>query len=849
MKNACSSFCLLTTDFLRRVTCGLALGFTVLAACALPAWARESERPAEPHVRLAQVESPVEEGVPAPDEPAIVQGMELGESGLPVEDVLPQQPAEMTPAPPPPTRPVPLRPSTRPRPSTPRSLPSSTSGTPSPPGGLPITTPGDGEGTPATVTFNYRDADLLQVIEAVGEYTGTNFDVDPGVQGQKVTIIMNKPIPPELAYEVLESILASRNFDMAPSVDGQLVKILPKGQGTEKRPLVIGKSSEPEGFDRQATHVVAVEYAPVAELQQILQELGSQTATVSAYAPTNTLILTDTAEGIRRMLDFLKQVDIPGYETKQEIFLLQFSSADVIAQQIQEVLLGGQQGQVGVPQPGQAAPRPTTPARQIRPTVPGAQRQGQVVGAREDVLRIVPDERLNALIVVASSGLMEQVRDLINKLDTPTPTEFGNMRVYQLQNAKAEDMVTMLNSLVGAAPPASSGGGGGGGAGGPGGGAPSGGGRVPAATVQAFEKEVSVTQYEQTNSLLIVASPQDYKRLAEIIAQLDIPQRQVHVQATIMSVQINNNLSLAVETAGLTANDAFALNNVVSLANLLAEGPLAVAGEGTAIGVLDGTTQVTLTPGSPPVEIPNVPLLLTALENVTNLDVLSQPSLTTVDNQEARFVDGLNLPFITGSSRSLDQSTVNASVFQRVERQDVGVKLSVTPQISEGDNVFLELTIEVSQPVQSSVGQNADTVGPTIQKSEVENKVVVKDGGVGVIGGLISESMDRAVRQPPVLGDIPILGFLFRRSDHQRAKRNLVVLVTPNVVKKLTDLDRVTDFKLAEYTRSNADVVFERGFIKKIEKKQDIRRNKQPSAERTRDIQQGYGFKRGEITR
>jgi general secretion pathway protein D len=370
--------------------------------------------------------------------------------------------------------------------------------------------------------------------------------------------------------------------------------------------------------------------------------------------------------------------------------------------------------------------------------------------------------------------------------------------------------------------------------------------------VSAFESEVSITSYEQTNSLIIIASPQDYKRLTEIIMRLDVPKRQVQVDAIIMEVGINDNFSLAVESTALTANDYFALNNVVQLSNLLTQGPLAGAGPGTTLGILDGTTTVTIGDAEGNVqvtEIPNVPLLLTALESITDLNVLSRPSLTTVDNTEAAIVDGLNVPFVRGSSSSLDQSAVGRSIFNTVDREDVGMKLTMLPQISEGDYVNLQLEVELSQPVQSSVGADPNIVGPTIQKTNVTNEVVVKDGSIGVIGGFLRESTDRSMRQTPILGDVPMLGWLFRRKDNQRAKRNLVMLVTPQIIKERKDLDRISQYKLDQFDAANTDVIFEKGFIRKIERKQYIRNKHHPSIEQARELEKDVSFGRGQIKR
>ncbi|MBI4559403.1 MAG: hypothetical protein HY706_17590, partial [Candidatus Hydrogenedentes bacterium] len=342
--------------------------------------------------------------------------------------------------------------------------------------------------------------------------------------------------------------------------------------------------------------------------------------------------------------------------------------------------------------------------------------------------------------------------------------------------------------------------------------------------------------------------------LKELIAQLDVPLRQVHVEAIIMQVVLNDAFSLGVETTGLTANDAFALNNVVGLANILASGPLAAAGNGITAGILDGTTQITLpgAAGGAPVvqEIPNVPLLIQALESMTDLEVLSQPSLTTVDNTEANFVEGSNVPFPVGQSRSIDQSTVIGGIFNnRIDREDVGIKMDVKPQITEGDYVNMELKVNVSQVAQSPAGIDPNVLGPTFAKSEINNNMVIKDGGLGVMGGLMSETTDRSIHQPPIFGDIPMLGWLFRRKSDTRNKRNLVVLISPHVVKESGDMDRMTQFRVDEFVQANLDVLFEKGFIRKIKRRHERRDDFHPTAAKAQQVLEGQGYGRGDLKR
>jgi general secretion pathway protein D len=484
---------------------------------------------------------------------------------------------------------------------------------------------------------------------------------------------------------------------------------------------------------------------------------------------------------------------------------------------------------------------------------------------------MVPDERLNALIVVATTGMMERVRDLIIKLDTPTPYEANNLHIYELLNADAEQVETALQGIVGTAPRAQSGGGAGGAAAAAGGG----GGGGATAEVTPFERKIQITRYDQTNSLLIVASPQDYKHLESFIARLDVPQRQVHVDAMIMRVRTTNDFLLDVDAAGITGNDGFGITNsnniaglaaglapVTDTANALAGNPqVALASGLLSLGASNTFTaglfdEITIEVDGVDVDVPFVPLLMTALETLTDVEVLSQPSLVTVDNEEASIVIGQEIPFVTGtgSPQTSNEGSLISTGFTRVEREEVGVKLKVTPQISEGDYVALQLEVEKSNVASNPVG-DVNILGPTTDKSIVMNKVVVKDGATAVIGGLTEDTVDRSRSYTPVLGELPVVGWLFGRRSNNQSRSNIVVLVTPHIIKEGVDYERVTEYKVNEYHDAQLDLLFDKGFFEGFKRKRDKRKNYRPTLNKVEAISgrptvaEGEQFRRGDIKR
>lgn len=824
----------------------------------------------------AQDEPVVEEG--AVEEALPADEQEQAPEELP-EEVPAEAPAAARPARTP-TRPgsaaTPARPIIRPQPVTP---PTARPPQRPAPGGAKLSTnpstlaipPG---GTPdEEVTFNYNDRPLIDVIQQIATLTGRNFDVDPNIGATTVTIITHDKIPPGMAFEVLESVLNSRGYSVVPNLDGLLYQIIPTPDVTTsaRPPLLEGINSAniPDGYDTFSTHIVPIKYADPSEIATALKQLGTKAAQIDTYLPTGTLIITDTASGLRRMLKFIELADIPGNNTAMEIFTLEYTRAEVIATQLEQVLLDGDTGGGTPGRTTTTVSRPTT--RPIRPTtrtVPGAE-TSEIIGSNEEVLRMVPDERLNALIVVATSTMMEQVRDLVIRLDSPTPYEQNNLHIYELLNADAELMEQALQPLIGTAPRRQDAGGGAAAAGG-------GGGAVGSPEVQPFEQKVQITRYDQTNSLLIVASPQDYKLLEAYIARLDVPQRQVYVNASVMDVALNDSFNIQVNAASIGGNDGFGLTDtsllpVTDLASALTnptgagvgllDSVLGLGGAGGfSAGIFD---DVSVDVGGRSYDLPFVPLLFQALETLSDLEVLSQPSLTTIDNEESQITVGKEVPFITGSSRPQTTTGGGGNDFNqgfgstRIQRQDVGVKLKVTPQISEGDNVLLEVEIEVSDIADTDprVG-TPDIVGPTTNKSLFNNKVLVKDGSTAVLAGLIRDSTNRTRNQTPILGDAPLIGWLFRSKKDARQKSNLVVLVTPHIVKESIDMERLTLHKLNEYHDSNLDELFEQGFFKRVKKKQERRKSHRPTFEESaaitgRDTGTGEssGFRRGDMKR
>jgi len=661
--------------------------------------------------------------------------------------------------------------------------------------------------------FNFKDVPLYDVIEAVSALTGQNFQIDSTVKGN-ITLITNTPIDPALAYPILESILQAQGFALVPSVDGNIIRVvqmrkaitsdIPIGTGPDRKTI--------DGYERFQTQLVQIMYGDAGEISQVVNSLIAQDAgNVNVYAPTNTIIITTTVSNLRRVLEIIRQIDVPGFEQKIEIYTLEYARAGEIASEIDQVF--GGQG------PGQSAARPAR-VRQVRSTAgarPQARTSSTIIGA-EPTMRIVPDERTNSLIIVATQTMIDEVVSLIKRLDTTTAFEEENLHLYKLLNADAKEVATILGELTSGVQPRR--------------GAQAGGAQQQA-QIQPFEREVNIVAYEVTNVLLIMASPEDYAVLEDIIKNVDVLGNQVWIEAVILEVTVNDGYEVGVDVSALFEEDVVAgsaFGTYASLANALVGGPAALP-SGGVVGILDHDhsvgTLVNPETGET-IEIPYIPAVITAMQTVTDVDVLSAPQLLAADNVESSIVVGQEVPFITGTSRQLGQPSgagIYPSVFSRIQRQDVGITLKVTPQISEGEYVKLELQVTNSSVAEPPPGvTDVNIAGPTLSKSEITNQIVIQNGHTAVLGGLISQSDSTGRSKVPLLGDIPLLGFLFRRTSTTGLKRNLVIFITPTIVKTGEQMAQVSEQQRTAYDGARADSLSAHNYLRRIFKKVKIKR-------------------------
>jgi general secretion pathway protein D len=622
---------------------------------------------------------------------------------------------------------------------------------------------------PVYLSMDFTDVDLPVLIKFISEQTKKNFIFDERVQG-KITIISPRRISLDEAYNVFLSVLHVKGF--ATVEQENTIKIVPLRE-IKQEDLPTGAAGEPGS--RIITRLIPLQYIDTADVVTLLTPLVSKDGLLTAFAPSNTLILIDSRSNIDKILRILGEIDTEGTGNVMQVFQLKNASVAEIAKTLDLLYKES------------ATPQVSRRGRAVRPAA--------TKGAGP---KFIPDARTNILIVLAGQELMEDIGDLIEKLDIPTPTGTGRINVYYLENADAEEVSKVLASLTEKRP-----------------GAPQAAGQAPTIKgVIAAELEggVKVTADKATNSLIIIASLNDYQTLVDVIKKLDIRRRQVYVEALVMEINLDNARDLGIEFRAAAeigkdgaivsgTNYGFQGNLNELLLGLAAGNPLLFSGTGLLAAGIGGS--VTLPDGT---EIPAIAAVLRAAQTSDNINVLSTPHLLTLDNKEAEIIVAENIPFITSQSRD---TTNLANVINTVERQDVGIILRFTPRINESDFVSLDIYQE-SSAVQATSLLTISEVGPITNKRSAKTSVLVKSGDTVVLGGMMQDTVTNNESKVPILGDIPLLGYLFRFSSVKHEKTNLLIFMTPHIIKtpeEMLDVTTENQQKMDRFIEQNKDAV------------------------------------------
>jgi len=588
-----------------------------------------------------------------------------------------------------------------------------------------VLTLGSGAALAQDFTVNLKDTDIQELIKFVAEATGTTIVVDPSVKG-KVKVVSSKPVSREELYELFLSILEVHGYTAVRS--GGVIRVI-QNKDARSAPVQVRDGNIGKPSDEYVTEVIKLDNISAAKLIPVLRPLVPQQAHMAAYAPSNAIIISDLSSNIDRIRNIIERMDKSAVQ-QTDIVRLRYGVAENVVSMLDQL----------------------------------AKSEAKQSGGESEVL-LVADSRTNSVLVSGDELERARIRTLVEYLDTPLE-QSGNVKVVYLEYAQASEIADVLTRVMqninrldtteGAKKPRSD----------------------SSATIEADEG---------TNSLIITADTDEMAAIEAVIQRLDIRRAQVLVEAIIVEMEVINGQDLGIQWlfadssgafgSNINASDARARNIAdailpeddtdpdISLGGLA--GALASTG-GTTLGWGQISDSLTMA------------VILSALNEQNNANILSTPSLLTLDNQEAYITVGQNVPFVTGSYTNTGAGGDGAqNPFQTIQRENVGITLTVTPHINEGDSVVLDIVQEVS----SLSGLSAVASDLITNERKIQTKVLAQDNRVVVLGGLIKDDVQDGQQKVPLLGDIPFLGRLFRTDAVQTTKTNLLIFIRPTIIR------------------------------------------------------------------
>ncbi|MGH8280235.1 MAG: type II secretion system secretin GspD [Gammaproteobacteria bacterium] len=598
-------------------------------------------------------------------------------------------------------------------------------------------------GAAGGITLNFKDADIREVAATIGQITHKDFIIDPRVQG-RVTVISSTPISANAVYATFLSVLQVHGLAAVPA--GAMIKIVPALEARQMPGTTFGSGTP---GDAMVTQVVQINNVSAAQLVPVLRPLMSTEAQLAAYPPSNMLIISDRASNVRRLLEIIQRIDQPATSEVEVIPLQNASASDVV--QVLNSLMQTQQGMEAGPP-----------------------------------MKLVADTRTNSILVSGDKNDRLRIRALIAQLDTPTET--GNTQVIYLKYAKAKDISDELKSFVQDLQKQSAA-------------------KAGNASAASSEPEVSLIPDARTNSLVITAPPKIMHAVEGVIAKLDIPRAQVLLQTVEAELTSDKSAQLGVTWVADALNSAGAAG-ATDFSNT-GPGILGLAQQAAAANSAVGIGNSLGTTGSPGVAIPqgltlgvgkivkngfSFAALINALAGNSDTNILSTPSVVTLDNQEADIKVAQQVPFVTGQYTNTtgvaNGSTPVINPFQTVQRQDVGLELKITPQINQGNAILLKIDQVISNLTGTSIGGQ-----PVTNTREIKTNVMAENRQIVVLGGLIEDNLIESEQHVPLLGSIPLLGNLFKYRSTTNTKSNLMLFIQPTILR--------TPGTTNEYTRQS----------------------------------------------
>lgn len=589
-------------------------------------------------------------------------------------------------------------------------------------------------------SVNLQDVELGEFIDSVGRITATTFLVDPRVRG-KVSIRSQQKLTAEEVYQVFLSQLRVNGF-AAVVLNNGTQKIVPEQTARlEAIPVEGEEQPNSNGKDLLATRVLSLQNSDAAQLVNILTPLmDRRIGVITHYAPTNLLILTDWGTNLERLASLVQRIDQVSSENLA-VMPLEHASASEMEQLLTQLLR--REGRGGQPP------------------------------------QIMSDSRLNLLLVKADQATRKEIQRLVTELDQPVERS-ATTQVFYLRHAKAAEMATLLQAMVAESADAK-----------------------PTSKESGASRKVVIQAHESTNALVVAGNPDQLREMRLLVDQLDIRRAQVLVEAIIVEISDTQARELGVQwlmadqTSGSIPLISSNLTGNKGLGSIA--GGAATGGKEGALSALAGLQGITAGVGRLSQSGISFAVLLNALQSNTNFNILSTPSILTLDNAEASILVGQEVPFITGSTAGDN----NANPFTTIQRKEVGVRLQITPQINAGNSVRLEILQEVSNIEQAITASDIIT-----NKREIKTTVMADNNDIIVLGGLIREDETETVRKVPFLGDIPLIGVLFRSTSVSREKRNLMVFIKPQI---MHDRDSLAKLSSEKYRYMRAAHLLESG--------------------------------------
>lgn len=590
--------------------------------------------------------------------------------------------------------------------------------------------------TQQTWTVNFKDTDIQELIRFVAKASNRTIIVDPKVKG-KVQVISANPVNAEELYALFLSILEIHGFAAVDS--GDITRIIPSKDARAAPVPVIRDQESLSTSSEIVTQVIQLENISAQKLIPVLRPLVPQQGHMAAYGPSNAIIISDTRANINRIRQVIESIDLSAIE-KTDIISLEYASAEEIVSMLQQL-------------------QKTETAK------------GQSDAKK---LTLVADKRTNSILVAGDELERQRLKSLITHLDTPL-AQSGNVKVIYLKYADATELSVVLSKVAQNMERMS---------------------ENNDKTRLVGKGEATIEADDGTNSLIVTAEADTMQSLLAVVAKLDIRRAQVQVEVIIVEMTDNDGRDLGVEWLFINDIGGYGASNNSGLGSTIAGAAFETNNNGSSVDARGGIAEAIGGAAGQVLGIGRLDddlsfnVVVNALQQNSKANILSTPSLLTLDNEEASFVVGQSIPFVTGSYTATGSSSSNPdNPFQTVERENVGITLRVTPQINEGDSLILAISQEVSNVIGTSTILNSN---PITSERKIETTILADNGQTIVLGGLIEDNITESIQKVPILGDIPFLGRLFRSTSTSVGKKNLLIFLRPTIVRDKRQMDNVT---------------------------------------------------------